>query len=175
MAKASVTVSRSRNGGKVHGLRVREYTSRRYRTLTNNSKWFIRCGVLIAAALVVASCASTGGGGRNAKDDMEAGYKAAKRGYWQEALLRFQTANAKEPGQVRILNNLAVALEAVARYDEAKEVYEQAMEIAPADRNLSRNYKYFQEFYEGSVLRQETEEEAEEAAAGKTEEDKTDD
>ena len=140
--------------------------------MTNNSKWFIRCGVLIAAALFVASCASTSGGGQSAKDDVEAGYKAAKRGYWQEALLRFQTANSKEPGQVRILNNLAVALEAVARYDEAKEVHEQAMEIAPADRNLSRNYKFFQEFYEGSVLRQETEEEA---AAGKAEEDKNDD
>jgi tetratricopeptide (TPR) repeat protein len=105
---------------------------------------------------------------------MEAGFKAAKRGYWQEALLRFQTANAKEPGQVRILNNMAVALEAVARYDEAREVYEQAMAIAPGDRNLSRNYKFFQEFYENSVLRKEPEETAEGAAAQRNEEDKDD-
>jgi tetratricopeptide (TPR) repeat protein len=106
---------------------------------------------------------------------MEAGFKAAKRGYWQEALLRFQTADSKEPGQVRILNNLAVALEAVARYDEAREVYERAMDIAPGDRNLSRNYKNFQEFYENSVLRQEPEETVTGAPAKQAEKEKDDD
>jgi tetratricopeptide (TPR) repeat protein len=89
---------------------------------------------------------------------MEAGFKAARRGYWQEALVRFEAANATEPNQPRILNNLAVALEAVGRYDEARETYEKALDLARGDRNLTRNFKFFEEFYQSFVLREDTEE-----------------
>jgi len=103
--------------------------------------------MLIAAAPVHAKIRG------DAKVDMKMGMEAARRGYWQEALTRFEAANEKVPGKVKILNNLAVALEAVGRYDEALAVYENAISLAPGDRNLSRNVSLFREFYNSYVRR----------------------
>ncbi len=100
-------------------------------------------------------CASSTGPGPgpsySAKDELKTGLEAAKRGYWQEALLRFQRADRARPQQVKILNNLAVALEAVARYEEAMVTYEAAAAIAPSDRNLRRNHQLFKDFYRSYI------------------------
>ena len=82
-----------------------------------------------------------------AHDEMEFGYQAAKRGYWQEALMRFRNADRLTPDQPRILNNIAVALEATADYDEARGVYLRGLEIDPGNRQLQKNYASFLEFY----------------------------
>ncbi len=98
--------------------------------------------VTAAAALAAADSAA-----KRAEREVEVGYDAARAGYWQEALLRFQRADSIRPGQPRILNNIAVALEATARYEEALVAYEKAVDAAPGDPILQRNYKLFQEFY----------------------------
>jgi len=105
-------------------------------------------GVLLGLSVFSWGCASgSGGAGLSAKDELKLGYKAARRGYWQEALYRFELAQGKRPQDPEILNNLAVALEAVGRYDDARGVYEQALSIAPGDRHLRRNRLQFEEFY----------------------------
>jgi len=106
------------------------------------------CGVLLLGA-----CASGGGrgSGPGASDEMKLGVKAAKRGYWQEALTRFQRADEKKPHNAEILNNMAVALEAVGRYDDAVRTYELAMAIDPNNRNLRRNMVFFNEFYDSYI------------------------
>jgi len=121
------------------------------------------CGVLLLGA-----CASGGGGssGPGASDEMKLGIKAAKRGYWQEALTRFQRADEKKPHNADVLNNMAVALEAVGRYDDALRTYELAMAIDPSSRNLRRNLVFFNEFYDSYI---DVEEELEEP--DETEED----
>jgi hypothetical protein len=40
-----------------------------------------------------------------------------------------------------------VALEAVGRYEDARTLYERALQAAPNDRNLKRNKQLFDEFY----------------------------
>jgi tetratricopeptide (TPR) repeat protein len=109
---------------------------------------------------------------------MEAGYKAARRGYWQEALLRFETANALRPQDGRVLNNLALALEAVGRYEEALATYERGLTIDPGDRNLKRNHARFKELY-ASLIAEPEEDEAstgdDKASEGPTAEDAEDD
>jgi tetratricopeptide (TPR) repeat protein len=98
---------------------------------------------LTAVEVVVAADNSA----KEASADMEFGYKAARRGYWQEALMRFEHANELTPGQPRILNNLAVAQEANGLYEEALLSYQTGLAIDPRNDALKRNYTRFQEFY----------------------------
>ena len=106
---------------------------------------------VVAALLLCAGHATAASTAKLADEQMEAGYKAARRGYWQEALSRFQNANQLSPGQPHILNNIAVALEATAQYDEARATYERALQLAPSNERVRRNFNLFKDFYEGQV------------------------
>lgn len=103
---------------------------------------------MVATTLLASSYVAAGDGAKKeAGDDMEWGYKAARRGYWQEALVRFQHANELTPDQPRILNNIAVAQEANGLYEQALLTYQTGLSIDPGNRALQRNYARFQEFY----------------------------
>lgn len=112
--------------------------------------------VVTAAPLVAGESAT-----KRATREIKVGYDAARAGYWQEALLRFRRADMIQPGQPRILNNIAVALEATARYEDALLAYEEAVAAAPGDPILRRNYKLFQEFYRQHIAGPETRDEQE--------------
>ncbi|HPC82333.1 MAG TPA: tetratricopeptide repeat protein [Thermoanaerobaculaceae bacterium] len=105
--------------------------------------WVIGLVVMAAAAGGCASSASQPSAAR----EMRVGVKAAARAYWQEAHFRFHRASQLEPDNVRVLNNLAVSLEALGRYEEALEVYKRALEKAPSNATLKRNHARFAEFY----------------------------
>jgi Flp pilus assembly protein TadD len=106
-------------------------------------RWWL--GVL-AVAVISGACAS-GGPPAQGHAEMREGVRAAQRGYWQEALFRFQNARALEPQNPEVLNNLAVALEALGRYDEALAIYKQALQGGSKPSALRRNYARFAEFY----------------------------
>ena len=101
---------------------------------------------VLAAALISGACAS-GGLPAQAHAELREGVRAAQRNYWQEALFRFEKARALEPGDPQVLNNLAVALEALGRYDEALATYKQALQSGSKPSALRRNYARFAEFY----------------------------
>ena len=104
--------------------------------------------MLVVLAMLVAGAAVAGDpASKEAAADMEWGYKAARRGYWQEALVRFAHANELTPDQPRILNNIAVAQEANGLYEHALLTYQEGLSIAPKNDALRRNYMRFQEFY----------------------------
>ena len=88
---------------------------------------------------------------KEASAEMKWGFKAAKRGYWQEALLRFEHANELTPNQARILNNIAVAQEANGLYEMALLTYQEGLALEPNNNALRRNYTRFQEFYSSYV------------------------
>lgn len=85
-----------------------------------------------------------------AADDEQLGFgvQMAKRGLWSEALFRFRQAEKNQPGDPRVLNNLAVAYEAVGLFEQALEAYKRALKADPANRELRRNYARFIEFYQ---------------------------
>ena len=58
-----------------------------------------RVAMALVLTVILASATAFAGNpdAKEAAADMEWGYKAARNGYWQEALLRFQHADA-EPG-----------------------------------------------------------------------------
>jgi len=100
----------------------------------------------VAVALISGACASSGPPAQ-AHAEMREGVRAAQRAYWQEALFRFQNARTLEPQDPEVLNNLAVALEALGRYDEALATYKQALQGGSKSSALRRNYARFAEFY----------------------------
>jgi tetratricopeptide (TPR) repeat protein len=110
-------------------------------------------GLIVGVLAVMAAVSSPAGDSskEEAKEQMKFGLNAAKRGYWLEALSRFESANELVPGRVNVLNNIAIALEAAGRFEEAMVTYQTAVEIAPNDSVLRRNFSQFKEFYEEYV------------------------
>lgn len=106
--------------------------------------------LILPSAALLSACAGTGGigGAHGADDQLEFGVRMAQRGLWSEALFRFEKARQLDPGNPKVLNNLAVALEAAGRYDEALEAYRAALDASPGNRELEANYARFLDFYE---------------------------
>jgi tetratricopeptide (TPR) repeat protein len=106
------------------------------------------------AALLAAIAALAGAGALSAADSgsakaqLEFGVSMARRGLWNEAVFRFEAARRVEPGNVQALNNLAVAYEAVGRFDDALAAYRDALKADPNHRRLRQNYQRFVEFYQ---------------------------
>ncbi len=103
--------------------------------------------LIVAASALAAGCAGSAGGRSLAAAAVQEGLQAARRSYWQEAHFRFAAAHQLQPQHAGILNNLAVTLEALGRYDEALETYKKALALAPSNRSIRRNYARFAEFY----------------------------
>ena len=133
----------------------------------HTTRWVAKVGLLIVVVAFLGADIAVAGNpaAKEAEAEMEWGYKAARRGYWQEALLRFKHANDLTPDQPRIINNIAVAQEANGLYEMALLSYQMGLSINPKDDGLRRNYARFQEFYANHVARpDETGEEAEKEA-----------
>ncbi len=116
-------------------------------------RWFTKVGAAFVVAMFLASTHVAAGDSakKEASAEMEWGYKSARRGYWQEALLRFQHANQLTPDRPEILNNIAVAQEANGLFEQALLTYQMGLSIDPKDSALQRNYARFQEFYASFV------------------------
>jgi hypothetical protein len=101
--------------------------------------------------LTLSSCGSSHGGAPVVTADSQIGFgvSMAKRGLWSEAFFRFQQAQRLEGGSTpRLLNNLAVASEALGKFDQALDFYKQGLQQAPGDAELKANYDRFVSFYE---------------------------
>lgn len=84
----------------------------------------------------------------SAAAQLDFGAKMAQRGLWSEALFRFRQAERLEPENARAINNVAVALEALGKFDDALVAYQRALKVDPANAELKRNYGRFSEFYQ---------------------------
>jgi Flp pilus assembly protein TadD len=106
--------------------------------------------ILVPALALVASIASCSSGREPARPgaQLSFGVEMARRGLWSEALFRFQQAERLDPGNARVYNNLAVASEALGRFEDAQRYYQEALSRAPQDEDLRRNYARFVEFYQ---------------------------
>ncbi len=94
-----------------------------------------------------------------AEKQMDFGADMARRGLWKEALFRFQQADKHDPGNPRILNNIAVSFEALGLFEEALEAYQKALRAGPDDDELRANYSQFAEFYQSFRPREAEDEE----------------
>lgn len=111
--------------------------------------------LLVLAALPAAVAAQTSFG-----EQMAFGVDMARQGLWREALFRFRQASRMEPGNVRAMNNVAVAYEAVGLFERALATYREALAVSPNDSELRRNYSQFLELYQSFESEQGAEDEA---------------
>lgn len=81
----------------------------------------------------------------NSAEQVKFGIEVAQKGMWREALFRFRRAAEADPENPSALNNLAVALEQMGEFDEARENYERALELKPDDLYIQQNYDLFRE------------------------------
>jgi hypothetical protein len=106
---------------------------------------------LLALAALVAPLWACGGNPapHDASSQMRFGVQMAQRGLWSEAFFRFDQARRMGGGNdPQLLNNLAVASEAMGQFDTALEYYRQALALAPGNADLKGNYDRFVGFYE---------------------------
>lgn len=97
----------------------------------------------------------------SARAQLEFGAEMAQRGLWNEALFRFEKARDMSPQDGRVLNNLAVASEALGDFNQAEALYKRGLEVDPSNKDIRQNYDRFRGFYEAYKARQkETEEQS---------------
>ncbi len=106
-------------------------------------------GLVAVMTLLLSSVAAQGApkDPDNANDQLTFGVKMAKRGLWSEALFRFKQAQRHRPGNPQVLNNMAVAYEALGNFEKALDFYQQAIKADRNNSDLKRNYSRFIEFY----------------------------
>ena len=107
----------------------------------------LRRVLALVTVIVAAACASGGSASRTASDEVREGVRVAQLGYWQDAFFRFDRARDLSPDDVVILNNLAVAQEALGRYDDALATYKLALQKEPKNTVIRKNYARFAEFF----------------------------
>ena len=103
-------------------------------------------GIVIAVFLFASGCTSYSNT-EKAKSQIAFGARVARQGLWREAAFRFEQAIARDPNNARAHNNLAVALEASGEFARALVEYKKALDLAPNDNYVRRNYARFAEFY----------------------------
>lgn len=115
--------------------------------MTPSASRLLQTALLISLSLLPLAC----GGGRvepqTTPAQLDFGVDMARRGLWSEALFRFKRAHELNPNDARILNNMAVAYEALGQFDKALRHYQDAVKVDPSNRDLKRNYARFVEFY----------------------------
>lgn len=104
-------------------------------------------GFLLAIVVCLPGCSSASGDAASAADQKAYGARMAERGFWREALFRFERASKLAPDDPEVLNNLAVACEAVGETARALAAYKRALELKPEDARIKRNYARFAEYY----------------------------
>jgi tetratricopeptide (TPR) repeat protein len=127
--------------------------------------WLPACAAVLAA-LALSACGASYGKPDRAPSQLAFGVDMAKRGLWSEALFRFEQASRLDPDNPRIVNNMAVAAEAIGDFDKARELYDRAIRLNPGNAEVKRNYGRFVEFYNNYNADRATQGEGEGEGAG---------
>ena len=102
---------------------------------------YLTCTMLLLVILLSA-CTSI-----RPTDEINFGIKAARLDLWDEAIFRWKKFLQVAPESSAAHNNLAVAYEKKALWEEAKEQYELALKYDPKDKHILSNYNQFMRRY----------------------------
>jgi len=97
-----------------------------------------KIALLALSALLLAGCAVN-----SYRSEFAFAGKLAREGLWQEAYYRLQKAQAAGADSAALHNNLAVVLESLERFDDARREYEIALKRAPDSEQIQSNFSHF--------------------------------
>ena len=115
--------------------------------VARRSRLFATLTTALAAGLASLLGCSSGAADRGAASEKAYGAQMARKGFWREALFRFERAAQKKPDDAELMNDIAVAYEAVGETAKALAAYRRALELAPEETHIRRNYARFAEYY----------------------------
>lgn len=96
-------------------------------------------GWALVLAATVALAVSTASGDADIDELLRFGTQMGRAGNWREAKFRWERALEADPSDARLMNNLAVACEALGEPDRAHELFEKAMATSPKDSRIRDN------------------------------------
>jgi Tfp pilus assembly protein PilF len=102
-----------------------------------------RSHLLLFVIVAVAAAACTPPGYVGTGDYNRFALKAQEEGLWREAEYRLRQALLETPHDARLHNNLAVALEAQGKLEEAHAEYQEAVKLDPANETYRLNLREF--------------------------------
>lgn len=94
---------------------------------------------LVASLVALGCAASSFAGEADVSELLHFGTQMAKSGNWREAKFRWEQALRQDAGDARILNNLAIAEEALGSPDRARDLFRQAAAAGGADSRIRDN------------------------------------
>lgn len=97
-----------------------------------------KIALMALGALLLAGCVR-----HSYRSEFEFANKLAREGLWQEAYYRLQKVRATGDDSAALHNNMAVVLESMGRYDEAKGEYEIALKLDPGNEQIQGNFNKF--------------------------------
>jgi hypothetical protein len=99
-----------------------------------------RLRLSLAAGLVTLGFAPPAAAGDSTVGELlRFGTDMARGGNWREAKFRWEQALRQDPGDARLLNNLAIAEEALGAPDRARELFKRALAAAATDSRIHDN------------------------------------
>lgn len=101
--------------------------------------------VLAAVFVTLVASPSFADARSDARDQVEFGIRVAQKGLWREAIYRWQRAVAIDPSYAAAYNNLAIAYEHEGNFEKARQAYEKATELDPANAMIRQNFDLFRE------------------------------
>ena len=114
--------------------------------LSGHLRWVQAAGVLALLPLTVLA-ADDGATPQSYVDAMRFAADMAKRGNWREAKFRWEGVVRTDPENPRVLNNLAVAAEALGDWVAARENYDRAIALTRSDTIIETNRERSHRFW----------------------------
>ena len=122
------------------------------------------CTLALVAVVAAAACGPPGL--ITSRDYNRFALRAQEEGLWREAEYRLRQALRENPGDARLHNNLAVALEALGKLEEAYAEYQTAVKLDPGNDAYRRNLRDFTTAHSWEYQPEDEAAEAEEDGSG---------
>lgn len=102
--------------------------------------------LVILAAVLLAGALPLAADGLNVRKTMLFAAEMAELGNWREASYRWESVLERREDDPAVLNNLAVAYEALGRLDDAAEFYRRSLTVSSGEPRTLDNFRRFDRF-----------------------------
>lgn len=116
---------------------------------------FVHVGRFILAGLLCFAVGATSAPRAGSeKTNLKFALEMARGGNWREASYRWSQVVRKRPGDPKLLNNLAVAAEALGDPERAESLYRRAVALSAGSKHIDENRDRFERFWDREASRE---------------------